>query len=130
MVWRGEANPQSAQVKQLEEALAPYRADDYAGAEKRLENVASRYPGLAEARFYLGVCQLFLNRNQEAVESLKTAGTLAKKPFQGDAGWYLAIAYHRSGRDSEARQLLEKLCRAGGTNAARACAALAELAGH
>jgi tetratricopeptide (TPR) repeat protein len=127
IVWRGEVNSGSAQVKQLEEALAPYRVDDYAASEKRLESVAGKYPTLAEARFYLGVCQLFLNRDQEAVESLKTARRLAKNPLASEAAWYLAIAYHRSGQDVEARPLLDKLCRAGGMNAARACAARTEL---
>ena len=128
MVWRGEASVETGQVKELEQALAPYRADNYAGAETRLDRLAKKYPRLPEACFYLGVCQLFLNQNQEAATNLKTALALAHGPLAGDAAWYLAFAYHKNGQDNEARPLLEKICKTGGKDAAQACSALTELA--
>jgi TolA-binding protein len=127
MIWRGEGETGDPQAKELEQALAPYRADEYGAAEARLAKLAKKYPGLPEARFYLGVCQLFLNRNQDAVASLKAAASLARKPLVNETNWYLAIAYHRSGQDDDARPLLGRLCRAAGKDSGRACAALAEL---
>jgi len=131
MVWRGHADDGNAQVspqiKDLAGALAPYRTDNYAVAADRLEHVRRKYPRLAEAPFYLGVCQLFLNQNQEAVANLKMAQALARKQLAADAGWYLALGYHRSGLDNEARPILEKLCHSAGKDSARACAALGEL---
>jgi tetratricopeptide (TPR) repeat protein len=126
MIWRGEEDQGSSQAKELEQALVPYRTDDYAVAEARLAKLSQKYPGSREARFYLGVCQLFLNKNQEAVASLAAAASLSRKPLTGETDWYLAIAYHRSGRDDDARKLLERLCRTGGKDSVRACAALSE----
>jgi hypothetical protein len=128
MVWRGDAEQGSSQAKELEQALVPYRADDYAGAEVRLAKLSQKYRGSYEARFYLGVCQLFLNKNEEAVASLKAAASLAKKPAASETEWYLAIAYHRRGQDDNARVLVDRLCRTRGKDSARACAALSELA--
>ena len=127
MVWRGESAGENSQIVELKEALAPYRTGNYAEAERRLQKLAVKYPPLAEARFYLGVSQLFLNRNQDAVESLKTARRLAQNPLVREVDWYLAIGYHRVGQDSEARPLVEKLCQSGGKDSARACAARTEL---
>jgi hypothetical protein len=127
MIWRGEADRGNTQAKELEQALVPYRADDYTGAEARLAKLSQKYPGSREARFYLGVCQLFLNKNQEAVANLRAASSLGRKPLAEETEWYLAIAYHRSGQDDDARLLVERLCRTGGKDSARACAALSEL---
>jgi tetratricopeptide (TPR) repeat protein len=127
MVWRGESAGPDSQTKELAEALAPYRIDKFAEAERRLQEVAKRYPRLAEAPFYLGVCELFLNRNEDAAVSLKAARGLARKQLAAETDWYLAMAYHRIGQDGEARPLLEKLCRSVGKDSARACSALGEL---
>jgi hypothetical protein len=129
MVWRGESAGEDSQIAELKEALAPYRTDKYAEAERRLQKLAGKYPRLAEARFYQGVSQLFLNRNQDAVESLKTARRLAQNPLVREVDWYLAIGYHRVGLDTEARPLVERLCQSGGKDSARACAARTELSG-
>jgi tetratricopeptide (TPR) repeat protein len=127
MVWRGQAEAGNDQLKALKEALIPYSRDDYAEAKRRLESVAREYPRLAEAQFYLGVCELFLNQNQDAAVSLKRARVLAHQPLTREADWYLALAYHRSGQDGEVRPLLEKLCHTAGKDSARACAGLVEL---
>ena len=127
ILWRGEAGAGNSPLKELERALAPYRTDNYSEAEPRLEAVARKYPRLAEARYYLGVCQLFLNNNQEAAANLKIARNLAQKELATDAEWYLALAYHKSQRDGDARPLLEELCHAAGKDSTRSCAALGEL---
>jgi TolA-binding protein len=127
MVWRGGADDGNPQWKELQEALAPYQADDYKEAAQRLKRVTERYPRLAEAQFYLGVCQLFLDGNEEAAESLKAARSQAQPPLREDVDWFLALADQRSGRADEARPLLEGLCREDAKNSAKACLGLKEL---
>ena len=131
LVWRGEAEARpaglgNAQSKELREALIPYAADQYAEAAQRLENLTKKYPRLAEAHFYLGVCRLFLGHDDEAVASLKAASGLTYPVLSDAADWYLALAYHRIGRNGEARPLLEKLCHSAGKNSEQACAGLKE----
>jgi tetratricopeptide (TPR) repeat protein len=127
LLWRGASDAGNAPRQELRDALVPYEADRYAEAAEGLEGLAKKYPALAEAHFYLGVCRLFLDRNADAVTSLTAAHRLARPPLADDAAWYLALAYHRGGRDGDARPLLEKLCTATGKNAAKACAGIREL---
>jgi tetratricopeptide (TPR) repeat protein len=127
LVWRGDSGAANTQGKELREALIPYEADQYDEAAQRLEGLSKKYPRLAEAQFYLGVSRLFLERNGDAAASLESARALAGPALRDQASWYLALAYHRTGRDSDARPLLEPLCRAAGANSERACSALKEL---
>jgi tetratricopeptide (TPR) repeat protein len=127
LVWRGAAEAGSAQDKELREALIPYAADQYAEAARRLESLTKEDPRLETAHFYLGICRLFLERNDDAAASLKAARGLAHPLLADEADWYLALAYHRTGRNGEARPLLEKLCHATGKNSGKACAGLREL---
>jgi tetratricopeptide (TPR) repeat protein len=127
VVWRGHEDASIKQSKELQQALAPYGADNYAEAAQRLDRLRKKYPRLAEAPFYLGVSQLFLNQNEDATKSLKDAVNLADQPLADEANWYLALALYRSGRGEVASSVLEPLCHAGGTNSARACLGIKEL---
>ena len=49
--------------------------------------------------------------------------------LRGDATWYLALAYHRTGQLEQAKDRLEVLCRGQGNRVARACAGVRELSG-
>ena len=127
LIWRGDSSAANTQGKELREALIPYQADQYGEAVQRLESLAKKYPRLAEAQFYLGVSQLLMERNDDAVASLKAARSLAGLALRDQAAWYLAVAWHRTGRDADARPLLEHLCQAGGATSERACSGLKEL---
>lgn len=127
VVWRGQTDSSQRQIKALEEALAPYQSDNYAEAARRLEELRKKYPRMAEAPFYLGICQLFLNQNEAASKSLKDAVNLAEPPLSQAAAWYLALAFHRQGKDDLARPLLEAVCKTGQDYSSRGCAALKEL---
>lgn len=127
VVWRGQEDASIQQNKELKQALAAYEADNYAEAAQRLDRLRKKYPRMAEAPFYLGVSQLFLNQNEDAINSLKNALNLADQPLADEATWYLAFALYRSGRSDLASSLLEQLCHAGGKNSGRACAGLKEL---
>ncbi len=109
LVWRGaeDENP----WKPLQAALKPYESGDYSEAERRLQDVAAKYPRVAEAWFYLGVTRLLLNSNDGARDDLEKARGIVG-PLSNEAGWYLAIANQRTGRIPEARRLLQELCTA------------------
>jgi len=127
LVWRGQQDSTAQQASALKQALKPYETDNYREAARRLERVRKQYPQMAPAAFYLGICQLFLNQNEDAMASLKDAKNLAKPPLQDDVSWYLALAEHRLGKDDLASPLLGNLCKAGGKDSARACAGAEEL---
>jgi hypothetical protein len=126
IVWRGGSQRQDRYVKDLDQALDPYRADDFAKAAQRLEVVSRKYTHAAEAEFYLGVCYLFLDRNTDAAESL----TRAQKYSRGaliDSSWYLSLAYYRQGDTVHAAAELETLCQGKSEYTAQACAGLKQL---
>jgi tetratricopeptide (TPR) repeat protein len=127
ILWRGQEDPFARQSKDLQQALVPYAADNYAEAARRLDLLRKKYPRMAEAPFYLGVSQLFLNQNDDAAKSLKDAVNLADRSLADEATWYLALALDRTGRTDLARPLLEQLCRAGRKNSNRACTGVKEL---
>jgi tetratricopeptide (TPR) repeat protein len=127
IVWRGQQDPATLKANALKLALAPYETDNYAEAAKRLDRLRKRYPRMAEAPFYLGVCHLFLGQNEEAARNLKDTVDLAQPPLVTDATWYLALADHRLDQDDLASGLLGNLCKGGGKDSARACAGAKEL---
>jgi hypothetical protein len=128
LIWRGEAQAEEEKyLAELGAALAPYRADDFAEAARRLESLSRTHPQRAEVHLYLGVSQLFLSRTGEAVGSLQQARQLAAGPLAHDAAWYLALALRRAGNDTAAATELEALCAQEGEHQARACAGREEL---
>jgi len=92
-----------------------------------LSALAGTHPESVEVWFYLGVSRLFLADN-EAVGALEHARQLNDETFSADIAWYLAIAYERAGKIADARDVLHRLCQAGGSAAPRACAAESALA--
>lgn len=119
LVWRGKG--ESGMWKELQTALLHYQSDDFNGAAGLLEPLARKYPKMAEAQFYLGICRLAGNANEVAAGGLEEARKYAQPPLADYVTWYLAMAYERTGRIKEARQLLEVQCGSGGELGARAC---------
>ena len=127
IVWRGREDLAAKQARELKQALVPYAANNYAEATRRLRALHKKYPRMAEASYYLGISQLFLNDNEQAARSLNDAVKLAQPSLSEQAKWYLALADYRTGKPNLANGLLEPLCSAGGNDSARACAAVKEL---
>lgn len=127
LLWRG--SPAGAEKEAFAAALEPYRVDDFAEAARRLRRFVERYPKSATGSFHLGVSELFLNRDAEAVVALDRAARLAKgeSDLAGDVAWYLAYAYHRTGQSDLAARTLEPLCQSASPRASQACAGLKEL---
>jgi len=128
LIWRSEAPAEEEKyLAELGSALAPYRADDFAEAARRLESLSRAHPQRAEVHLYLGVSQLFLSRPGEAVKSLQQARQLAEGPLAQESAWYLSLAWLRTGNRAAAAAELEALCREEGEHRARACAGREEL---
>jgi len=108
-----ESTPQARERRDLEQALAPYRADNYTQAARSLAAFTARYPLSAAGHFYLGVSNLLLNREPAAVASLETAERLAgagDAALARQATWYLAVAYLSNGQLDLGRGRLKGLC--------------------
>jgi tetratricopeptide (TPR) repeat protein len=129
LVWRGEGGEQQKQlVADLAPALTSYRNDDYQQAVRLLQPLVAKYPDAAQPPFYLGVSLLFLDRNTEAASALEIAKQRARASFAQDAGWYLALAYQRTGQAARALEELRRLCAAEGEHRAASCSAVQQLA--
>jgi len=129
LLWRGSGKP--APSDDLARAFEALRRNDFAEAEGRLQALVRRQPRSAAAQFYLGMTELFLQHDHEAVTALQAAERLANgdSVLRGDATWYLALAYHRTGQIEQAKDRLEVLCRGQGNRVAQACAGIRELSG-
>lgn len=124
VVMRGERADAAAA---LAEALAPYRTDDYVEAERRLEDVVSRFPASADAWFYLGATRLLDGDAAGAREALAEAHAIGVVDRADETTWLLATAEARVGAVGEARPKLQSLCDGSGEFKSAACSALDSL---
>ena len=102
-------------------ALAPYRTDDYAAAERLLEDVVQRYPSSADAWFYLGSTRLLDGNPAGAREALTQARALGVGDRDDEAAWLLATAEARVGDIDAAKTKLAALCAGTGPFRDAAC---------
>lgn len=113
-VWRhGQPAAPLSSLGAFREAMRPYRQRDWAGAERALRDFLTAHPQHRDARYYLGVCLLALDRPGEAVASLEDA-VRGLPDTTEDPQWYLALAYLKAGREDAALARLEKVVRWGG----------------
>lgn len=109
---------------ELTSALVSYRDDNFAQAAERLADVARNFPQGKEGQLYLGISELKLERNAEAILPLQRAQDLGRDGLHDDATWYLALAYERVGRLQDALTQLENLCRSHSSYKDKACKAV------
>jgi hypothetical protein len=107
VIWRGEDEGASPAPDAFAQAMEPYRHDEFAKAEARLERYLAQAPRDHRARFYLAVSRLLLGRAREALPLLRTVMEKDQGPLGREARWYAALAHLKSGEESEARPLLE-----------------------
>jgi len=73
-----------------------FQAGDYATAETQLMAYTDQYPDDQQARIYLGICKMELNKTEEARLIFQDfAG--AEASFKDLADWYLALNYLKAG---------------------------------
>ncbi|MBL8177588.1 MAG: hypothetical protein JNK48_23125 [Bryobacterales bacterium] len=128
ITWRGEGKAGGdGYLKELGDALAPYRAADYGEAASRLGKLAGKYPESAEAAFYHGVSLLLSDRASEAKGALERAESLHPQALREDVEWFLSAASERTGNPEQAAVRLRKMCEAAGAYREQACSALPHL---
>ena len=120
----------SVEAAELTSALAPYHSGNFRETKRLMTAFVGRHPESVEAHFYLGVSELFLSSNADAVSALETARRLAggRADVVRETMWYLALANRRLGRSDRAWELLASLCRGPHGGSMRACTGLGELA--
>lgn len=111
-------------VRAFGDAIAPYRAGDYANAAVALDAVAARFPDIAEAAFYLGVSRLLAGDAQGARTPLANAARAGE--MRDAARWFGAAAAEQAGRPRDADAALDTLCKGTSEYRDAACAALGQ----
>ena len=76
-------------------AIERYSRGDYSGATPDLVVAAKSDPSNAAAAFFLGICYLIRNRDDDAIAQLKATIALGDSPELEEAHFYLAKALLR-----------------------------------
>lgn len=125
LLWRGGAEPPPADGS-FAWAMEPYLGDEFEVAADRLERCVSLHPDDDRARFYLGVARLLDGNPAASVEPLlAVAGGASDRA--GDAAWYLALAYLKTGDAKAAAPHLRRVGSGVGREADRARILLREI---
>jgi hypothetical protein len=125
---RGAADDRKQFLDQFGQALAPYRADDFAEAATRLTRLSDAHPDVVEPALYAGVSLLLSQRSTEAVRYLERAKARATPEFLNEIDWQLALAYVHTNDTNRASELLKVVCDGSGPHRERGCAAVKVLA--
>ena len=118
---RGAGNPV---LSSLMNAVAPYRAGDYAEASRRLDAFTRAHPKVSDGWFYLGASRLLSGEPQSARPAFAEAARLTPGARRDETAWLDATAAARSGAIVDAKKTLSALCDQPGPFKARACDAL------
>jgi hypothetical protein len=116
-------------VSALIEAAAPLRKQDYAASAREMAALRRKYPDRPHPAYYGGVSLLLSGKPADAIEPLEDARRLSepRTSLHDQASWYLAVAFERAGRRSDAVTVLTQMCGTGGALDERACVGLHEL---
>jgi hypothetical protein len=95
--------------QQLAPAFDAYIRNDYSLATQRFSQLAKQFPRSGTPFLYLGVTQLLINDNTDALFNLTRAEQFVSPEQKDTASWYRAIAAVRTGA-ANANQLLHSVC--------------------
>ncbi len=109
IVWRGESADDLRAA-----AMEPYRAGDYAAAERQLKDFLREHPQDAQAELYRGVSLLLLRRPGQAVAPLVDATAHGDEAVAREARWYLSLARLEIGARETASEDLRLLAATAG----------------
>jgi TolA-binding protein len=87
-------------------------ATKYIDAEKQFADISARYPHTRpgiEARYYDALCNVQLNKNDQAERELKVLASGSDQDFAGLANYQLALLYDKTGRGPQAAALYQQL---------------------
>ena len=124
---RGESSNVSLEDR-ISAALDKADNGDVAGASSDLQAIAGGNRTSRIAALALGAIQLKAARDADAVATLEGARVLKGEPETADeVGWFLGIALVRTGNLERARDILDDICKRGGSREKSACAGVAEI---
>ena len=110
LTTRGVAAPsKEPPATELLPAFNAYNHSQYDEAVRQFTALASVYPRSSIAPLYLGISQLFLSQNEDALTSLTHATETASATTKNPAAWYRAVAALRA-HSHEAPALFHALC--------------------
>ena len=113
--------------QQFHEAMESYSRHDYRAAAAGLQASLSTNPGSAAARFYLGVCDLLLDRADESIIELRRAEAAGPSLYLEEARFFRAKALLSKRDLGGASQALESVVSLSGDRQAEARKLLAQL---
>lgn len=108
----GFAGNEKAFLQGLQAALADYQSSRFSEVTAALEDLLRQYPAASEAseaRYYLAVSYLAVNRPDRAKPLLERLADEAPAGILADVQWYLALSYLQSEDKEKAIPLLENL---------------------
>lgn len=111
---------------EIDEAVRPWQAGNYAGAAMWLEALAREHQEIPMLDFYAGVAWLLAKVPADAVPALERALERAPDDAQGEIAWYLGLAYLELEQFAAARTAFDAACEHG---AGAACRALTHVDG-
>ena len=122
--------------QRFQQVMTSYLSHDYRQVVAGLSSIPVAVPGSgrpedhitdAGVQLYLGVSQLMLNQNGDAVRSLRRAAAYGDTPYLENAGFFLAKALIRQMQFAEASRELRRVADLGGDRQAEARQLIAKL---
>jgi tetratricopeptide (TPR) repeat protein len=102
-------------TERFRQGMERYRKADYEGAVVDLRAAAELDPDAAHIRFLLGISQLMLGQDSDAIDRLRATIELGDSPYLEEAHWYLAKAFMRRKDLGAAESQLQRLIQLGGS---------------
>ena len=90
-------------------AMQNYSTEDYAKAIPGLQTAVKGNPQVASFNFYLGACYLLTDRTDPAIVYLRKTISLGNPAYSESAHFYLAKAYLKKKKISDAEEELQKV---------------------
>lgn len=100
---------------QFDKGMVAYKAGDYKEALQIWTPMAKTTPSNDTVNYFLGVTQLALKQNDEALALLKPIANDANRPFYKDACWYTGLVLLRQGKPEAATPFIQKSNHPGST---------------
>ena len=125
--YRPSGDREAAKPAEFRAAMLRYSSTDYSGAIAGLQAAVGTHPDFVEARLYLGICHLFVNRRPSGIAELRAVTRAGNTPYLEQARFYLAKGLLGTGDATGARQQLDDLIAAHGDMAPQAEVLLAQI---
>ena len=97
-----------------------YQQGKYAEAIPNLRSAVESDPELFPRKFYLGICLLMTNQNDEAIQTLLSLVKSTPNPYLEESHWYLAKAYFRKKDIKTGKEHLKAVASLNGSHAPEA----------